>query len=174
MNVLNPQVEKTGTTPSKQELYVLVRSMKKGGTPEERAAIIAELGRQGDPRAVEPLLECLKDADSMVRRSAIEALSRLSSTRSVDALVDRFKDRNEDWLSRIYAAEALGRIGSTAATAALKDVALDRGEDTLTRIHAMDVLYRYKQNEAVEVLMKCLRDGDRRIRRAAARTLGGR
>ncbi|MDH7594423.1 MAG: HEAT repeat domain-containing protein [Methanomicrobiales archaeon] len=149
-----------------------MRSLKERNTQEERTAIIIALGKQGDPRAVEPLIECLEDPDPSIRRLCIEALYRLSSTRSVPALVRRLNDRNEEWLTRTYAAEALGRIGSATAVESLNKLLLDRNEDPFTRIYVMDVLCRNKFKGIVDVLMKCLRDADPRIRKAAVKSLG--
>ncbi len=55
-------------------------------------------------KAVDPLIEALKDEDSDVRRSAAEALGAMKSEKAVDPLIEALKDKT--WTIR-------GTIGDT-------------------------------------------------------------
>jgi len=58
-----------------------------------------------DKRAVEPLLVCLQDEDSNVRRHAAEALGKLGNQRAIAPLIACLKD--QDVNVRSFAAKAL-------------------------------------------------------------------
>ena len=77
------------------------------------------LGKIGDPRAVEPLIDALQDdAFANVRGRAAEALGEIGDPRSVEPLIAALND--EDWLVRGRAARALGKIGDLRAIEPLK------------------------------------------------------
>ncbi|RMF83541.1 MAG: NACHT domain-containing protein, partial [Nitrospirae bacterium] len=71
------------------------------------------LGKLGDPRAVEPLLQALGDESRGVRRAAAEALGKLGDPRAVEPLLQALGDRYSD--VRLAAAEALGKLGDPRA-----------------------------------------------------------
>ncbi|RKY41050.1 MAG: hypothetical protein DRP85_07295, partial [Candidatus Makaraimicrobium thalassicum] len=73
-----------------------------------REAAVA-LGNIGDKRAVEALIEALKDENDEVRRYAARALGKISDERAAEPLVQALKD--EDLRVRESAAEALRKIG---------------------------------------------------------------
>lgn len=50
------------------------------------------LGEIGDPRAVDPLIEALKDEYSRVRSSAARALGEIGDPKAVDPLTEALKD----------------------------------------------------------------------------------
>jgi HEAT repeat protein len=52
------------------------------------------LGKIGDPRGVEPLIESLKDEDWLVRRNAAESLARLGAKQAIDDLLPLLEDEN--------------------------------------------------------------------------------
>jgi len=69
------------------------------------------LGKIGDARAVDPLIEALKnDEYSEVQQSAAEALGKIGDARAVHPLIAALKEPVTSW----RAAEALGRIGEAA------------------------------------------------------------
>jgi len=82
-----------------------------------RADSAAELGRQGDPAAVQALVGALDDSDADVRREAAKALGALKDARATDALVQALSD--EDRNVRFYAAYALGEVRDPKAANAL-------------------------------------------------------
>jgi len=86
------------------------------------------LGKIGDARAVEPLIAPLKDGDSDVRAEAAEALGKIGDARAVEPLIAAHKDAQEDDYSvlRSLAAEALAKIGDARAVPTLVDALTDR------------------------------------------------
>jgi HEAT repeat protein len=64
------------------------------------------MGRLGDPRSTEPLLNALADDHWQVRRAAAEALGRLGDARAVESLIQALADIHQG--VRCAATEALG------------------------------------------------------------------
>jgi PAS domain S-box-containing protein len=67
------------------------------------------LGEQKDPRAIQPLIEVLKDEDINVRYHVIEALGNLRAVEAVETLAEIAESR--DFFLAFPALEALMRIG---------------------------------------------------------------
>ncbi|RMD59060.1 MAG: NACHT domain-containing protein, partial [Nitrospirae bacterium] len=78
---------------------------------EVRKRAAEALGKIGDTRAVEPLIEALGDDDWRVRERAAEALVKIGDAKAVDALIKALGD-DDSWL-RWSAAYALVKIGDT-------------------------------------------------------------
>ncbi|MBP7633021.1 HEAT repeat domain-containing protein [Candidatus Ozemobacteraceae bacterium] len=145
------------------------------------------LGDSGDERAGTPLLKALKDENVAVRYSAAAALSNMRDEKTVGALIDALNDDNE--FVRSSVAYALGTIGDRRAMEALLGriddgsevvrfsvgkalgglggdeviAELDRRLDTAnTRFKRalIDVVSQIKNESAVELLRKALRDSD--------------
>jgi HEAT repeat protein len=106
------------------------RTRERGFFLREAAAI--SLGKIGDKKAVEVLLETLKDHYCFVSEASAKALGRIGDKRSVDALIKALKfplptqEKYAQWQRvRANAAEALGKIGDPRAVngliSALKD-----------------------------------------------------
>lgn len=73
-----------------------------------RGVAAETLGEIGDARAVEPLIEAVKDKDEYVRWAAIETLGEIGDARAVESLIEALKDKDED--VRRVAREALSKI----------------------------------------------------------------
>ncbi|HOT27534.1 MAG TPA: HEAT repeat domain-containing protein [Candidatus Ozemobacteraceae bacterium] len=145
------------------------------------------LGDSGDERAGAPLLKALKDENVAVRYSAAAALSNMRDEKTVGALIEALNDDNE--FVRSSVAYALGTIGDKRAMEALlgkiddgsevvrfsvgkalgglggEDVIaeLDRRLDTANarfKRALIDVVSQIKNESAVELLRKALRDPD--------------
>jgi HEAT repeat protein len=54
------------------------------------------LGKLGDPRAVEPLIETLNDPKPRVRKDAAWALGRLGDDRAASPLNNLLQDKDDD------------------------------------------------------------------------------
>jgi hypothetical protein len=79
-----------------------------------REAAVAALGRLGDQRGTEPLLNALRDGDPFVRAVAVEALPRVARPETaLPPLIETLDD--DDQLVRARAAEALGALGARDA-----------------------------------------------------------
>jgi len=131
----------------------------------ERAA--NALGSMGDVRAVQPLINALKDNDRRVRSSAAYALGNIGDIRAEQPLIDALKD-NDKWL-RESAASALGRIGDAKAVEPLIDTLKDN--DEWVRWRAASALGEIGDARAVEPLKQALKDKDESVRKAAKEAL---
>ncbi|HNW34386.1 MAG TPA: HEAT repeat domain-containing protein, partial [Candidatus Ozemobacteraceae bacterium] len=145
------------------------------------------LGDSGDERGGEPLLKALKDENVAVRYSAATALSKMRGEQAVVALIDALNDENE--FVRSSVAYALGTIGDRRVIEALLGKVDDTsevvrfsvgkalggfgGEDVLNELDKrldtaslemkralVDVLSQIKNDKAIELLRKALRNPD--------------
>ena len=98
--------------------------------------LIAKRYREiGDERAVEPLIQALKDKDSDVREVAAEVLVKIGEP-AVEPLIRALKDENQ--FVRWGAAMALGEIGDKRAVEPLINALKD--EDSDVRMEAAEAL----------------------------------
>lgn len=97
-----------------QSLIKLLRE-DKGNEGAANAAIA--LGRIGDKRAVEPLLDVLQNSFNYLRAHVAEGLGLLGDKRATMPLVEALQD--EDDIVRMHVVEALGRIKDERAVEAL-------------------------------------------------------
>ncbi len=85
----------------------------KNATVKVRRHASYALGKIEDPRGVEPLIQALKDEDTIVRKNAITYLGEMGVLRTVEPLIQALKDVDGD--IRASAANALGQIGDERA-----------------------------------------------------------
>ncbi len=141
-----------------------------------RRSIIQALGKIGDARAVDALLQCLQDAqeDKDLRWAAAYALGQIGDARAVDALLPCLQDAQEDKDLRQEAAKALGQIGDTRAVEALLPCLQDAQENKDRRQAVAYALGQIGDARAVDTLLQCLQNAqeDKDLRRAAAYALG--
>jgi HEAT repeat protein len=154
------------------------------------------LGELGDQRAVEPLIDALKDEKADVRREASGALARIGEP-ALMPLVAELED--EDGRAREAAARALGLLGDVRSIgpliAACKDeiahveaaaalarlgapaveplIAALEGGDPLTRRSATIALGLGRDRRAIEPLTAALKDDDKQVRQDARAFLDG-
>jgi len=160
----------------------------------ERSDAAEELGMIGDIRAVEPLINVLKDDNKWwVREKAAEALGMIGDTRAVEPLIAALKDNNNG--VRLYAMQALGLIGDTLAVEPLIILLTDKdwyvrwkSAETLDSLNwkpqtdLQKATYLVAKKEwrecikmgvvAVEPLIVALKDNDDLVRSYAAEALG--
>ena len=122
-----------------------------------RWAAALALGKIGDAKAVEPLIQALKDESSSVREIAAGALGNIGDVRAVEPLIQTLKDDVHD--VRHVAAEALVKIGKPAAEPLSKTLKYeDRVRGSeVRRITAM-VLGKIGDARAVEWLTSTAND----------------
>lgn len=121
---------------------------------------VAELGRIGDVRAVEPLIKTLDkvENDLLARLHIASALKDIGDERAVDPLIDLLK---EDWgkeIFRIMVAEELAELKSPRAVEPLISCLMN--ESWEVRAQAAYVLGKIGDPRAVEALISVLTDED--------------
>ncbi len=151
----------------------------KYGNDEVRADAVEALGNTSDERAVEPLIEALRnDTNESVRIKAAWALGEINDTRAIDPLIEAL--RNDDWPVQYYAAEALGKIGDVRATDPL--IALLKGNNSghdyvsvhgyeSVQVVAMGSLVSLGKPEYFDQIVLALDDDSAFIRESAVRAL---
>jgi HEAT repeat protein len=100
-----------------------------------RLAAASALGRVGDTRAVDPLIDALDDR-LVVKDVAAQALGHIGDRRAVEPLLTALDD--EDWEIRSTVAKALGKIGDERAIQPLLCLLKDKYE--IVRWHATQAL----------------------------------
>jgi len=138
------------------------------------------LGNSGDERAIEPLIEALKNNAfyKFVRPEAARALGILSNElgdkRAVVPLIKALKDDDRRHTRcrsvRSSAASSLGEIGDERAVVPLIEALKD--DDEGVRSSAASALGEIGDERAVEPLIKALKDNGEYVASSAARALG--
>jgi len=160
-----------GDLNRREGVYLLIDSLSDTNEYEGRIGAARALGQSRDPRAITPLIGCLKDVDPRLRRCCAEALLQLGSIRSVQAFIGCLEDREESLFTRKVAADALAKIRSYTAIESLVGRLLDPGEDESIRVHAADALGRTGSLRAIDALEKCLEDPNPLVKYESAKAL---
>jgi len=124
------------------------------------------LGEIGDKRAVEPLIQALKDVKADVRKSAAEALGKLRDRRATEPLIQALKDVKRD--VRGSATEALAKIGEPAVEPLISAL---RDKDTNVQKGSAETLGEIGDKRAVEPLIHASKVEDEAVRKAAENAL---
>ncbi|KUG20526.1 hypothetical protein ASZ90_009749 [hydrocarbon metagenome] len=135
--------------------------------PRVRQMASLLLGQTGDSRAIEPLIEALRDPEKEVRGRAAIALAAIGSP-AIPPLIAALKD--SDWRVRYRAAEALGSIGDRAAFEPLMAALSD--EKDHVRYMAAKGLGSLREERAMDALIAAQNDCNEFVRRSAAAALG--
>jgi HEAT repeat protein len=149
--------------PSEEVRMLAVRALVEIGAPAVEMLIdslkgnvrwyaILALGEIGDPRAVEPLIACLRDTSPFVRQVAANALGKIKDSRAVEPLVDALRD--PDGTVRKNAAEALGKSSCLQAVDPLINALRDRNE--AVKESAAEALGQLGDTRAVKPLIELL------------------
>jgi len=149
------------------EISVLISALINDQSRDTRADAAEVLGEIGDKRAVEPLIDALKDADCMVQWNAAEGLGKIGDKRAIEPLIITLKAEND--ILRERAAEALGEIGDARAVEPLIGALND--EDEGVRSSAAEALGKIGDVRAVQPLINALKDEDWYVRSSAETAL---
>ncbi|GAG30218.1 unnamed protein product, partial [marine sediment metagenome] len=115
----------------------------------------SSLGKIGDARAVEPLIQSLNDSNERFRGQAAVALGELKDNRAVEPLIKALKDKDKS--VRKAAAQSLGFIGDKRATDILVQIAKkDNAHDV--RCVAITALWRLKDMRLLEILNEAIKN----------------
>jgi len=109
-----PDIE---TLKAKRDVEKLVKVLVSPKISEDwrraRRAAATALGELGDARAVQPLIEALKDGDNSIATIAAKALGEIGSGEAVEPLIFALKDKRHT--VRAQAATALGHLRDVRA-----------------------------------------------------------
>jgi beta-lactamase regulating signal transducer with metallopeptidase domain len=125
-------------------------------------------GRAVDPRALDALVQALKDTDKDVREAAMQALVQFRDPRVFDPMVAALKDSSAD--TREKAAFALGQLRDARAVDPLAAALHDTSSDV--REQAAFALGQIRNSKAVDPLIPALKDTKPDVREQAAFALG--
>jgi HEAT repeat protein len=153
--------------PDRAETAHSVRHDLARGTSEKRQAAVQRLGSTGAD-ALPPLRELIDDGDSLVRESAIHALSKVGG-RDALAATATMLDAHDPNL-RMIAAQELGASGSPDAGQHLVKAIDD--PDEVVAIAAIAAMEQAKAEKHTSALIRALDDPRWRVRAASAETLG--
>jgi len=119
-----------------------------------RVSAIEQLGRIGDERAVDPLIELLRNQDLMTL--TVEALGRIGDERAVDPLIELYEEGH----SPKEIVGALEGIGDEKAMDLFIKIIEDTGAEKEMRESAVRALSRYNNRMVIELLIETLKDCD--------------
>jgi HEAT repeat protein len=144
-------------TPAVEELLRYLANDKEleGVTPELREQVARVLGKIGDPRTVDPMLQIVADpsASPRLREEAARVLGLLGDGRAVMPLMAALAETSAAAVNiRAEAARALGRLGDTAPVPALIDAVGD--PDDKIRTYAVEALGELGDRRAVPHLIR--------------------
>jgi len=172
---------RNASDPAAVRLLVITRN-KEGGNGVGDAALKA-LESVNDARAVDALLESLRDGTAEVRCATAKSLGNIRDPKSVGGLCAAAKDANGQ--VRWAAAAALGNIGdkravnvlSEALSTSLTKIKETHKEELVgwcnTALATSKALGQIGDKRATEVLVRTLREGsDWQIKRNSATSLG--
>ena len=129
-----------------------------------RLAAIETLGKIGDARAVEPLIELTNEKNVNIRQAVIRALGNIGDIRAIETIIKSLNDESED--VRFEAVKALGRIKSSYVMEplfnALKDREYSVRKEALRSIERINPNWRESKiyNKIFQELVNSLRNDE--------------
>ncbi len=156
----------SGSAPS-GEVSSLIEFLQDSDSSVRLKAAV-ELHRYPGEPTVSALIKALKDKDPEVRGAAAESLRLIRDHRAVEPLIEVL-ERDTENSPVYYAINALGYIRTPRSVEALVS-ALDRGKGDVSTLAFQ--LGEARAREAVEPLIRLLREGTPYQRRHAAMALG--
>jgi HEAT repeat protein len=167
------------STPGAEEEGKLLREASLAAdssrTPEQRVQAIQSLGQSGDPRAVAPLLQLLKDPSEEpgIRGCAARSLGKLETGRQevLAALEEAYRETAADDNLRYTILVSLGNMKAREALTLFRE-ALEDPDDTI-RFKAAQALGELNDPEGVQLLIgQYEREKDKTVRAEIIRALG--
>ena len=128
---------------------------------------LTALGEIGDPRAIEPLITCLRDP--ILQNYAEPVLLEKFRTSAVKYLITALKDKGSS--TRMISVRLLGKIKDRRAVEPLIAVLENKNEIIYVRREAVTALCGIKDFRAVEPLITALKDIDSYVTDIVTKTL---
>lgn len=135
---------------------------------QQRALLVRLLGKTGDTRFVEPLIDRLVEGDAIAQGAAAEALGYIGDARALSPLM-LFLNADEDERVREVAVTALGRLHDPRTYDALIGLLGDLNE--WVRAAAITALAELGDRRAVEPISGLMQDEDTMVADAAFEAL---
>jgi HEAT repeat protein len=154
---------------AKKDVKGLIKVLQYKKDDEVRTNAAIALREVGDTRAVEPLIEALKDKNEEFRLRVIAALGTIADPKAVDPLI-RMLTKEEPYRVQLVAVITLGDIADPKAVDSLIQVL--KTDDINFRTAAAEALGKIGDDRAVEPLIRVLHDQDNFAKRLAAEALG--
>lgn len=130
---------------SSEDIDGLIEALSYENDHNIRLSAASALGKIGDPRAVEPLIDALED-QVIVKEVVALALGEIGDPQAVEPLINELE--NERWEVRGTAAKALGKIGDDRATKPLSQLLDDKIE--IVRWNAVQALEALRNEAAAD------------------------
>jgi HEAT repeat protein len=151
--------------PMAADLFIQILTTTDKKSSARRGAAAA-LGRSGDSRAAELLIQALADDDKGVGAEAARVLGRLNDSKAIEPLIKTFKDN--DTALKAEAVKALVAIGRPSIGPLIETL---KDEDGMSRQEAAAALGGIGDPGAVEPLVSAFQAGDSDVRRATVNAL---
>jgi len=145
------------TTISKTEVInLLISLLQKDSIRIVKEGACKALGKIGDKRAIDVLIQNLNSPDESVRYQATIALGQIGDIKAVNPLIKIYQKR-DDPLVRSEAAKALGMIGDPSALKILLS-SLKKEKDRFIKYHTVTSLGKIGSTKAKRTLQKIVKD----------------
>jgi len=156
-----------GQLGNNEAVMVLIEALNKKTNSSIVCSIIESLGKIGDVRSVDTLINFLANEKPEIRECTAASLGKLGDVRAVEHLIAALNDEEER--VRWYAADSLGKIGNPICVESL----IKRLSDNSARVResAVTALGQIGNQQAIEALIKALEDVDKRVVDQAAERL---
>jgi HEAT repeat protein len=153
---------------SEDSLITSLSNLLTNPDPYARMSVVEALAIIGSERAVDILLQCIKEEDPIIRVDAAVRVGETRNERAIETLVEALHSDNLPL--RAHAARALGHIGSEKSIESLR-IALKDGE-RIVRGDAIEALKDIGTEAAAKALTVALQDEEGFLRQKAVLAIG--
>lgn len=162
-------LEATATHPAKNLTHILASELPGFDAPTQ-AAVIAALGRRGDPAATRTIAAAANHSDPSVRAAAIVALGELPGTPDTATLLASIIAKGDPADAKL-ARQSLARLNGPGVADTIATGATSAAAAPALRIVFLEQLAARDMTESVPLLFQTRSDPDAAIRAAALGSL---
>ena len=160
-------IELLGNMRSEFAIKPIIFSLRNQQDDSIRWRSAKALGEIGSNKAVESLIQMLKDENDFIRGAAAEGLGKISNDKAVQPLIQNL--RHGESHVRYETIKALGKIGSDQAIESLVKMLKDESE--FIRETAAEALGEIGSKKSFSPLIQTLNDKHESVRQMAAKSL---